>query len=319
MSLVHFLKFYVILNIFEMGLIGNIFPQNENSRTEKGSENAPVLKIGLIADPQYCDCEPAGTRFYRESLKRIPEALDTFNNLKVDFVMNLGDMIDKYENSYDSVIKFYSKLKMPFYNLLGNHEFEDVSGDYLSTLLERYKMPDFYYDFSYNNWRFIVLDGSELGEYSRYLHPDLLEEGDSLWHSVKGKINDLPWNGGISQRQQMWLKSRLAIALGAQQNVIVFCHFPVYPESIDLTLWNRNQIIEILEKYPNVITYISGHYHEGGYGYKKGIHYVTQKAMVDTPDKNSFAVLEICADEIRIKGFGDIADRLLPYVEIRNR
>jgi manganese-dependent ADP-ribose/CDP-alcohol diphosphatase len=157
------------------------------------NKNLPLLKIGLIADPQYCDCEPAGTRYYRESLKRLSVAIDTFNNSKVDFVMNLGDLIDKYESSYGPVIQLYKKLNMPFYNLLGNHEFEEVSETFSSSILRFYNMPDFYYDFSYKNWRFIILDGTELGEYASFLHHDLLHESEKLRQSISGNINEHPW------------------------------------------------------------------------------------------------------------------------------
>jgi manganese-dependent ADP-ribose/CDP-alcohol diphosphatase len=117
----------------------------------------------------------------------------------------------------------------------------------------------------------------------------------------------------------MWLKSKLTDALGSNHNVIIFCHFPLYPESIDLTLWNYSQIMNILESFPNVIAYINGHYHQGGYGYKNGVHYFTQHAMVDTPDKNSYSILEIYSDEIRIKGYGAIADTILTYSDFSKR
>jgi manganese-dependent ADP-ribose/CDP-alcohol diphosphatase len=313
----YFFKLFIII-FLEMGSSAVNYSQTRDIGSKKENPGLPILKIGLIADPQYCDCNSAGNRYYRESLKRIPEAIDTFNKAQVDFVMNLGDMIDKFENSYDSVIKFYNKLHMPFYNLLGNHEFEGVSDKYKLGILNKYRMPDFYYDFKYGNWRFIILDGTELGKYSSFLHSDLEEEGEILRKSVKGNVNDLPWNGGISHRQQLWLQNRLIDALKNNENVIIFCHFPLFPESIDLSLWNYNEIIDILEKYPNVVAYISGHYHEGSYGSKNGIHYLTQKAMVDTPDKNSYAILEIYSNDIRIRGFGDIPDKILLYSDIKN-
>jgi manganese-dependent ADP-ribose/CDP-alcohol diphosphatase len=276
-------------------------------------DSLPILKIGLIADPQYCDCDPAFGRYYRETLNKLPVAIDTLNKNKVDFVMNLGDMIDRFENSYDPIIQFYHELEMPYYNLLGNHEFEEVSEIYLSTLLTRYEIPNYFYDFSYGNWRFLVLDGTELGVYSRFLHPELAEESDSLWQNAQGNINDYPWNGGISRNQQSWIRNKLQEALNAEQNVILFCHFSVYPDTLQNSLLNSPQIIGILENYPNVTAFISGHQHEGSYDIKKGIHYLTQKAMVDTPDQNSFAILEIYSDEIRLKGYGNIEDVILSY------
>ncbi|MBN2214363.1 MAG: metallophosphoesterase [Bacteroidales bacterium] len=284
-----------------------------------GCSNEPILKIGLIADPQYCDCDPGGTRYFRETMWKLPQAIDTMNKYEVDFVMNLGDMIDRYYESYDSVSKHYENLNMPWYNLLGNHEFEEVADELKSTIVSRYGMPDYYYAIDYKDWHFLVLDGTELASYSGYIHPDLAEEGDSVWNSVQGMINGLSWNGGISKAQQSWIRSEIEQAADSGQNVILFCHFPVYPDSVDLNLWNKDEIITLLEQYPNVAAYINGHLHEGNYGYKNNIHYCTQAAMLDTPDTNSFAILRIYPKEIVVEGFGRVPDRIMPYTSFTKK
>jgi manganese-dependent ADP-ribose/CDP-alcohol diphosphatase len=282
-------------------------------------DSIPILKIGLVADPQYADRNPADGRYYRETLKRLPQAVDTFNKRQVDFVVTLGDLVDGGEHTYDSIVRFYRNLNMPYYHVLGNHEFYDISNDYMSTLLQRYEMPGYYYDFSYKNWRFLVLDGTELAEYSRYLHPELAAEGDSLFASVYGQVNGFDYNGGISRKQQQWMREKITEAMNEEQNVVLFCHFPVYPETLYATLWNSQAIIDLLDEYPNVTAYINGHYHEGGYSVRNGIHYFTENAIVNTPDKNSFAILEIFSDEIRLKGYGIIADRVLSYENIKKK
>ena len=43
------------------------------------SQTEPVLKIGLVADPQYADKPVAGKRFYRETLWKLEEAIDNLN------------------------------------------------------------------------------------------------------------------------------------------------------------------------------------------------------------------------------------------------
>ena len=76
------------------------FPQTE-----------PVLKIGLVADPQYADKPQTGKRYYRESLWKLKEAVSTFNERQVDFVQNLGDIIDVDWMSYDSILPIYNHLQ----------------------------------------------------------------------------------------------------------------------------------------------------------------------------------------------------------------
>jgi manganese-dependent ADP-ribose/CDP-alcohol diphosphatase len=272
-----------------------------------------ILKIGLITDPQYCDCDDHGARIYREALKKLPIAIDSMNKFQVDFVMNLGDMIDRYYESYDTIDKIYWNLTMPYYNLLGNHEFEEIHDTLKSAVISRYGMPDYYYGFTYKNFRFLVLDGTELAAYSRSLHPDLAGEGDSLFQQVQDKINKVPWNGGIGREQRGWIRNQIQSAYDEKQSVILFCHFPVYPDSVYLNLWNSEEIIALIEDYPNVVAYINGHFHEGNYGLKKGIHYVTQAAMLDTYDKNSFTVLEVYTDKLVFRGFGLNPDTILSY------
>ena len=309
---------------FFIYLSSNVFPQtggtiNFSDYIPDGCSNDPVLTIGLIADPQYCDCDPAGTRYYRETMWKLPQAIDTMNKYQVDFVMNLGDMIDRYYESYDSVSKHYEKLNMPYYNLLGNHAFEEVADELKSTIVSRYGMPGYYYAFDTGNWRFLVLDGTELAAYSRYIHPELAEEGDSVWNSVQGMINGLTWNGGISKSQQAWMCSEIEQAADSGQNVILFCHLPVYPDSVDLNLWNKDEIISLVEQYPNVVAYINGHFHDGNYGYKNNIYYYTQNAMLDTPDSTAFSILRIYPKEMTIEGFGRVPDRILPYNNFKKK
>jgi manganese-dependent ADP-ribose/CDP-alcohol diphosphatase len=265
--------------------------------------NPPVLKIGLIADPQYSDTDPSGTRYYRESLGKLAVAIDTMNKYEVDFVITLGDHIDRDYESFGVILPLYDDLDMPDYKLLGNHEFEYVEDNYHDTVLSLLDMPDYYYDFSRPGWRFIVLDGTELASYDSLLHPQLREEGDSLWQSVQGQINDLTWNGGIGKIQRSWLENRIQDAAASNENVIIFCHFPVYPLH-ELNLWNSAQMIEITEKYNNVVAYINGHNHEGNYGFLNGKHYITQKGMVETAGNNSFSILEVYESSLAFKNYG---------------
>lgn len=56
----------------------------------------PTLSFGLVADPQYADVDPAGTRFYRQSIGKLTEAVAHFNGCDLAFGVNLGDLIDRH-------------------------------------------------------------------------------------------------------------------------------------------------------------------------------------------------------------------------------
>jgi manganese-dependent ADP-ribose/CDP-alcohol diphosphatase len=271
----------------------------------------PLLQIGIISDPQYCSCNPSGSRYYPQSLGKLKTAIDTINTYKTDFVITLGDITDRYDQDLDSILPLYRALQSPYYFLLGNHEFEYIEDSARQYIVSKLGMPDYYYSFIKNGWRFLVLDGTELQTFTISLHPELEEEGDSVRLSVAGAANEAEWNGGISKRQQNWIRQQLDEAYLLKQEVIVFSHFPVYPEGHSKNLWNSGDIINILDSYPNVVAYIAGHYHPGNYGFKSGKHYLTHKGMVETEFTNSFSVLGIYPGKLIQYGYGLNQDRLL--------
>jgi manganese-dependent ADP-ribose/CDP-alcohol diphosphatase len=273
----------------------------------------PLLQIGIISDPQYCHCSPSDTRYYPQTLGKLRTAIDTINTYKPDFVITLGDVTDRYDLDLDSILPLYGLLEAPHYFLLGNHEFESIEDSAKKFIVSKLDMPGYYYSFVRNNWRFLILDGTELLTYTIPLHPELKEEGDSVRLSVAGDVNAAVWNGGISKKQQTWITQQLTEAYNLKQEVIVFCHFPVYPSGHRKNLWNSEDIIELLESYPNVVAYIAGHYHLGNYGFKKGKHYLTHKAMVETESVNSFSVFDIYPGKLIQHGYGLNQDRELTW------
>ena len=266
---------------------------------------APILKIGLVADPQYADKPIRGLRHYKESLWKLEEAIDTFNYEKVDFVQNLGDIIDTEWTSYDAILPVYDKLNpgIESYQLLGNHDFS-IDSIYMSGLLEKLSMPDYYYSYSKKGWRFIVLDAADYSYFSNPLHQNDISKIDSYFNNTIEETNKQSWNSAIGEEQQSWLKEELATAKSLNQKVILFSHLPVRPKGNAHNLWNDYEIVDIIENSPNVVAFINGHNHAGGYVYENGIHYVTLFGMVDT-QIGSYGILEIYKDNLILRGYGN--------------
>jgi len=269
------------------------------------SKEEPILKIGLIADPQYADKPAVGNRYYRESLWKLEEAIDTFNFNNVDFVQNLGDIIDIDWESYHSILPIYDKLKPEIenYQLLGNHDFA-IDTAYLKDILERLSMPGFYYSYTKEGWRFIVLDATDYSFYSDFLHKHEINQVNFYFENTKEKSNSHRWNSAIGEEQQDWLKQELARAKALDQKVILFSHLPIRPQCNSHNLWNDYEIIDIVEKSANVVAFINGHNHSGGYIFKNGIHYITIFGMVDTMT-SSYGILEIYKDRLVLVGYGN--------------
>lgn len=268
------------------------------------SQPKPILKIGLVADPQYEDKNTAGKRHYRESLWKLEQAIDTFNFHKVDFVQNLGDIINSKWESYNSIMPVYDKLdsETHSYHLFGNHDFA-VDSSYMPDLLEVLSMPDHYYSYVEKNYRFIVLNSMDYSILANPLYQRDTNLVNKYYNSTKGQINHYRWNGAIGKKQQEWLKSELSLAENENQKVIIFEHMPLLPEEVEERLWNSEEIVSIIEGTPNVIAHINGHRHKGGYAQENGIHYISVFGMVDT-EVSSYGILEIYKDSLVLKGYG---------------
>ncbi len=279
------------------------------SCTQKG----PILQIGLVADPQYAHKPEAGSRYYKESLWKLEEAIDTFNYYNVDLVQNLGDIIDADWESFDSILPVYNHLSPDIenYHLLGNHDFA-IDSVHMRNLLEKLSMPDYYYSYSKDGWRFIVLDGTDYSYYSNMLHHHDSNMVDLYFDNTREKSNHYRWNSAIGEEQQNWLKQELDSANISGQKVILFSHFPIRPLNNPHNLWNDAEMIDIIENSPNVVAFINGHNHSGGYELKNGIHYITISGMVETMI-SSYGILELYRDSLVLRGYGNQQTLHLSY------
>jgi hypothetical protein len=109
------------------------------------------------------------------------------------------------------------------------------------------------------------------------------------------------------------MSEQIQSAWEMKQQVILFCHFPLLPDTVYLNLWNNEEIVARIGDCPNVAAYINGHFHPGNYAFSNGIHYVTQAAMLDTYENNSFSLLEVHPGKLVFKGFGLNPDMVLTY------
>lgn len=278
------------------------------------SQSEPILKIGLIADPQYQDKPSAtppnsGERNYRSGLWKVEEAVKTFNFLNVDFVQTLGDVVDGELRSFDSIMPIYNNLypEIDAYFLFGNHDY-DVEDQ--SQLLDKLLMPDLYYSYVRKGWRFIVLNTSDYSFHANSLHKRDIKKVEAYGNAVKDKPNYFHWNGAVGEEQQAWLKRELKFAEKLGQKVILFAHIPLKPLGDIHCLWNNHEIIEIIENSPSVVAYINGHNHYGDYLKENGIHYLTMTGMIGNPYRNAYSILEIYEDgSLKLKAFGVQPDR----------
>jgi 3',5'-cyclic AMP phosphodiesterase CpdA len=274
----------------------------------------PLLRFGVIADPQYAPIEPnlALNRYPANSLAKLVEAIAEFNRHDLAFVVTLGDIIDGIWESFDAVLPLYDRLRHPRHFLLGNHDFA-VGADRLSEVASRVGMPAGHYDFAEGRHRFIALDGNDVSMHAwPEGHPHRQEA--KQWMKAldaSGASNGKRWNGALGSAQFLWLRETLERARAAAEKVFVLNHYPVFPAN-DHNAFDSEQILDLLSGYDNVIAYLSGHNHNGNFGARDGTYFINFKGMVDTPDSNAYAIVSVYADRLEIRGFGREGDRTLP-------
>ena len=280
-----------------------------------GKKTEPVFSFGLIADIQYCPCDPLGTRFYAQSLKKLEACVKDFNSRDLSFVIQLGDLIDRDIDSYEPVLSVFNQIETKKYHVLGNHDYS-VEEEAKPKVPSIVGLNSPYYNFVLEGWRFVVLNSNDLSVYTPFESQAKSEETEALFQKLKarGAVNRGEYNGGLSSRQIKWLKNILNQASLNKEKVLLFSHLPVYPPREE-NLWNDIELINLLEDFPCVQALISGHYHSGSYAKKRGIHYLTLRGLVETEDQSAYAILEVHNDFLNVLGFGREPSRILPLRE----
>lgn len=125
-----------------------------------GQTGAPQCTFGAVTDVQYCDYDPGSARYYRNSLGKLRDCVAAFNEAPLDFVMQLGDLVDRDLASFDPVLAEFAKLRMPLHHALGNHDFPGAHRN-AAAIYAKLGLAPGYYDFTWGAWRFIVLDGND--------------------------------------------------------------------------------------------------------------------------------------------------------------
>jgi len=267
------------------------------------SGEKPIVRFGMLSDVHYADREPAGARFYRQSLGKVQECIDRMNQEKLDFVIELGDFKDqdsvpnevktmKYLSDIEAVLQQFNGAT---YHVLGNHDMDSISK---LQFLERVKNTGIsasksFYSFNQNGFHFVVLDGNFTSESKEYDH------GNFSWEDAF-----------ISGSQVNWLKDDLK---SNKFPVIVFIHQMLDDsKNVKQAVQNAGEVRQILEQSGRVLCVFQGHVHEERYNLINGIHYCSVNAVVDGdgPDNNAYMIVDIYKDgSLKIDGYRRATDR----------
>lgn len=256
------------------------------------------LRIGLITDLHYADKAPAGTRFYRETLRKLPDAAAHFEEIGPAFVVELGDLIDSATSVEEERIhlshiqrELATLIPWPRHYVLGNHCVDTLRKD---EFLADVGQERSYYSFDAGGYHFVILDAC------------FREDGVPY-----GRKNSHWTDSNLPEHELEWLRTDLA---ATPYRTIVFAH-----QRLDAAgqhaIRNAPRAREILEASTKVLAVFQGHSHRNDYQEIAGIHYCTLVAMVEGSGEqnNGYSVLELLPDDlVRVTGFRNQASYDFP-------
>ncbi|MCE4565525.1 metallophosphoesterase [Maribellus sp. CM-23] len=190
---------------------------------------------------QLCDTQlgfyPEG---YQQDVEKFKQAVKQINELKPDFVVICGDLVNMpNDSSYSDFKEVMDGFTMPCYVAPGNHDVQNTPN---STSLSYYRetIGKDYFEFENKGYSFIVTNSQ-------------------LW---KANVEN------ESEKHNLWLKETLKNQGLKKHPVVVIGHYPLYTKNPDeeeayfnLPLAKRQELLSLFQQN-NVSAYLSGHTHQ---------------------------------------------------------
>ncbi|PRP85016.1 hypothetical protein PROFUN_07304 [Planoprotostelium fungivorum] len=295
--------------------------------------NSPLFRFGMASDVQYAgktnidsatlhlgpdfrldkdiEVHSGDVCYYRDSLPKLEDVGDIIDgNLTVEAT----------KRDLESVLERFERVQCPtLHHVIGNHCLQ-LPRDYL---LSRLKIEKPYHSFlMQEGWRGVILDGSDISLYGWKQDEENYRQAKEYLdtHDLSQYPSASSWNAGIGEVQKQWLRDTLKKAKEDGERCIVFCHYPLLPEAALPThlLWNGQEIADILGDLNferTVVAYFCGHLHRGGYVLAGNrVHHYTVKGIVECPPgENVGAIVEVHADHLFVRGFGQVEDQRLDF------
>jgi alkaline phosphatase len=246
------------------------------------------VRFGLITDIHYADKAPVAPRYYRESIPKLQESIAQFKQARLDFVVELGDLVDAAESARDEIgylrriEREYEGFPAQRHYVLGNHcvwtltkrEFFDNCG-----------ARSGFYSFEHAGFHFVVLDACYRQDGVAY-----------------GQHN-FDWRDSAIPRLELeWLEADLRASSGM---AIIFVH-----QRLDVSgaygVKNASRVRQILESSSKTLVVFQGHNHLNDLREISGIHYLTLAALVEGSgqDNNAYGTIDLHSDgAIHLTGF----------------
>jgi hypothetical protein len=232
------------------------------------------LRFGFITDIHHTLSEEPEAALQKAALLR--QCTGNWQVTDVRFVVQLGDLISEEgpeaEPALEEVRSMLKEFPGRMIHVPGNHCLA-VPFDRYMTMMGMFSP---YFSFCVDGFRFLVLNGMDVS---------VLSEPDNAFdrHLLEYYREIAPaYCGAIGEKQLAWLTGELETSAGNNEQIVVFCHLPLLPETTDEKhglLWNHEAVTAILLRFSNVKACFGGHYHPGGYACRSGIHFIVLPAF----------------------------------------
>ena len=161
-------KFILIASIVLAS--SNLFAQNQSYfKSEVETDLKPWTDLNFYNDPDNFQFVIVSDRNGGNRPGIFADAVSKINILYPEFVLSVGDLINGYTRDtaqiryeWDEVNQIINELKMPFFYLPGNH---DITNQVMAEEWEK-RYGRRYYDFTYKNTLFIILDSNDDDDHS---------------------------------------------------------------------------------------------------------------------------------------------------------
>ncbi len=220
---------------------------------------ANSIKFAQISDAHFIKNDKYRAEVLEQAIKDINKEKD------IEFTVFSGDNIDSPHAEYlPEFIKIANKLDKPYYIIIGNHDVFRNNGlskaQYLeivknNNIFYKYKKPN--YVFKKNGFVFIVVDGAK---------------------------EIIPGTTGYYKKETLdWLDKQLS--KNKKKPVIILQHFPLIsePEIKSHNVYQKEEYLNLLDKYDNVISVIAGHLHMNSEVMRNGVYHITTPTLLYTP------------------------------------
>ena len=304
-----------------------------------------AFSFGLISDVQYADVADAldkngkMMRHYRGALDVLIRAVEHFNCFSsppLSFVAQLGDIIDgknaqanTSEAALNIVLNVIGQSRVPFVNLIGNHEIYNFDRDTLAKRLGTRpagRPVEFYATAPVAGWRVFVLDAFQEAvvgwppteprrqkavEFLRAKRtecgrPDDADPSDWFAGLTGEDRRFCPYNGAFGARQLEWLRGQLRGAAEAGDRVIIMSHVVLHPKACGGTTmaWDYEEALAAIAEHPGTVGIVlCGHEHKGGFHSDPatGTHHLTVASPLNEgADGSAFGVAVAYSDRLEL-------------------